>query len=319
MLEKLHALKHLIGNTPLVPLKHDKVNLFTKLEYQNLSGSVKIRPAYYILESAIRSGKLRADSSVIESSSGNFAIALGTLCKQLGITFIPVIDPNINSIYENVLRSLTSCIEKVNERDETKGFLLTRLRRVRELMKEIPNAFWTDQYGNPDAVASHYYGLGDEIARSFDELDYIFIGAGSCGTLAGVSKRLKERFPEITVVAVDTVGSVIFGDKPRKRFIPGIGSSIVPPNLKIAKIDKVMHISELDAINGCHQILEKHALFTGGSSGSVYTAIKNYFQNQSISKKPNVLFICADNGIPYVNTIYNHEWVSTFRKECITV
>ncbi|WP_038910878.1 2,3-diaminopropionate biosynthesis protein SbnA [Dickeya dadantii] len=317
MLEKLHALKHLIGNTPLVPLKHDKINLFTKLEYQNLSGSVKIRPAFYILDAAISRGNIRPNSSIIESSSGNFAIALGTLCKQLGITFIPVIDPNINSIYENVLFSLTNRVEKVKERDETKGFLLTRLRRVRELMEGTTNAFWTDQYGNPDAVDGHYYGLGDEIARSFDELDYIFIGAGSCGTLAGVSKRLKEKFPDITVVAVDTVGSVIFGDEPRKRFIPGIGSSIVPPNLKKAKVDKVMHVSELDAINGCHQILEKHALFTGGSSGSVYMAIQTYFQDKKFSKKPNVIFICADNGIPYVNTIYNKEWVNMFSEECI--
>ncbi|QWU15599.1 cysteine synthase A [Paenibacillus sophorae] len=315
MLKKLHSLKHLIGNTQLVSLEHDQVNLFTKLEYQNLSGSVKVRPAFYILESAIKRGEIHEQSTVIESSSGNFAIALSTLCKRLGITFIPVIDPNINSIYENVLLSLTDHVEKVIERDETNGFLLTRLQRVQDLLETTPDAFWTNQYGNPDAVAGHYYGLGDEIARSFDELDYVFLGVSSCGTIAGVSKRLKEKFPNIKIVAVDTEGSVIFGDKPRKRFIPGIGSSMVPPNLEEAQIDEIMHISELDAIDGCHQILEKQSLFVGGSSGSVYAAIQNYFQNKTFAKKPNVLFICADNGTPYVNTVYNREWVNMLREQ----
>ncbi|WP_151737531.1 2,3-diaminopropionate biosynthesis protein SbnA [Paenibacillus tengchongensis] len=319
MLDKLYSLKHLIGNTPLVSLAHDQVNLFTKLEYQNLSGSVKVRPAFYILESSIKRGEIHEHSTVIESSSGNFAIALGTLCKRLGIKFIPVIDPNINSIYENVLLSLTDRVEKVTERDETNGFLLTRLQRVQEMLKITPEAFWTNQYGNPDAVSGHYYGLGDEIARSFDQLDYVFLGVSSCGTIAGVSRRLKEKYPNIKVVAVDTEGSVIFGDKPRKRFIPGIGASIVPPNLQEAQIDEVMHISETDAIDGCHQMLEQQSLFVGGSTGSVYAAIQNYFKGRTFTKKPSVLFICADNGTPYVNTVYNREWVNMLREQHVLI
>ncbi|HEU4963631.1 MAG TPA: 2,3-diaminopropionate biosynthesis protein SbnA [Bacilli bacterium] len=310
MLEKLHSLEHLIGNTQVVPLEHDQVNLFTKLEYQNLTGSVKVRPAYYILESAIKRGEIDEHSTVIESSSGNFAVALGTLCKRLGLTFIPVIDPNINSIYENVLLSLTDQVEKVYDRDETNGFLLTRLQRVQDLLKTTPGSFWTNQYGNPDAVNGHYYGLGEEIGRDFEELDYVFLGVSSCGTIAGVSKRLKEKFPNIKVVAVDSQGSVIFGDTPRKRFIPGIGSSLVPTNLQEAQIDDVLHVPEVEAIDGCYEMLNKHSLFVGGSSGSVYAAIRRYFQNKTFAKKPNVLFICADNGTPYVNTVYNREWVN---------
>lgn len=314
MLEKLRSLGHMIGNTPLVKLDLDQIELFVKLEYQNLTGSVKVRPAYYILEAAIKRGEITPQTTLIESSSGNFAIALATLCKRIGIQFIPVIDPNINPIYENYLHTLTDHVDKVQERDKTNGFLLSRLNRVNAYLEDIKDSYWTNQYGNPDCVKGHYYGLGSEIADSFDELDYAFIGAGSTGTIAGVSMRLKEKFPAIQIIAVDTEGSVIFGDKPKKRFIPGIGSSIVPPNLSQAQIDEVILVPEWNAIEGCYRLLEEHSLFGGGSTGSVYYAIRNYFKGKSFVKKPKVIFICADNGMAYMDTVYNQNWVNAFRE-----
>ncbi|MGB8956971.1 MAG: pyridoxal-phosphate dependent enzyme, partial [Tumebacillaceae bacterium] len=113
MLKKLQSLSHLIGNTPLLQLEDARLNLYCKMELHNLMGSVKVRPAYYILQEAIKRGEIDEDTTVIESSSGNFAIALATLCKRMGIRFMPIIDPNINPSYERLLRSISSDVIKV--------------------------------------------------------------------------------------------------------------------------------------------------------------------------------------------------------------
>jgi len=313
MLERLQAWREAIGNTPLVELRDDKVRLFAKLESHNYTGSVKIRPAYTILEAAIARGDITETTTVIESSSGNFAIALASLCRRLGIRFIPVIDPNINPLYEKLLRSLSPRVEKVTERDRTSGFLLSRLKRIEQLREEIEGAFWTNQYDNPDSVRSHYEGVGRELAESLPRLDYVFVGTSSCGTLAGVSRRIRESHPDAQIIAVDTEGSAIFGDTPRKRLIPGIGSSIVPANLSQAHVDEAILVPEAATVEGCQQLMRDHALFVGGSSGTVYAAVRRYFADQSPTGdggKPVVAFICADGGMAYMDTIYNPEWTA---------
>jgi len=315
MINKLNEIRRFIGKTPLVQLADDKINLYAKLEFHNLMGSVKVRPAYYIIRQAIERGTINEDTTIVESSSGNFAIALATICKRIGLKFIPVIDPNINPSYENLLSALSYRVEKVEERDETGGYLLTRIKRVNELTESVPNSLWTNQYNNPDNTRAHYHGLGTEIADAFEELDYAFIGVSSGGTISGVSKKLKEKFPNIRIIAVDTKGSVIFGDKPKKRYIPGIGSGMVPPVMREAIIDEVIHVEETDTVAGCYRLFEDHGVFAGGSSGTSYHAIAEYFQGKEFEKKPNVVFLCPDGGIPYVDTVYNPKWVAWLKEQ----
>lgn len=310
MINRLLSLSHLIGNTPLVKLDNEFINLFIKLEYHNLMGSVKMRAAYYILQQAIMRGDISENTIVIESTSGNFGVALAALCKRIGINFIPVIDPNISLIYENLLHAFSYKVIKVAERDETGGFLLTRIQAINELCNSTKDSFWTNQYGNIDFFWAHYYGLGREIAYQFDKLDYAFIGVSSGGTISGVSRRLKERFPKIKIIAVDSEGSVIFGDKPKKRYIPGIGSSMVPDLLKEAMIDEVIHVPEEKTIEGCFQLFENHSIFGGGSTGTSYYAISQYFRNKVLGNPPNVVFLAPDNGMAYVNTVYDKQWVN---------
>jgi cysteine synthase A len=255
---------------------------------------------------------------VIESSSGNFAVALATFTRLIGLRFIPVIDPNISATYESTLRRLCPDVVKVEERDDTGGFLKTRLAMVKHLCATIPNSFWTNQYDNPDAVEAHYELTAGEICAEFDTLDYAFIGVSTAGTIAGVSQRLKKRYPNIRIIGVDTEGSVIFGDRPRKRHIPGIGSSIVPPLLAHAVIDDVVHIPERETAAACRELLDVHGLFAGGSSGTAYAAVKRYAEkisgsaavNGSQAGRPTVLFLCADRGTPYLDTVYNPSWAS---------
>src|SRR5918996_3144498 len=310
LLARLEQLRKTLRPTPHVPLAVPGINLFAKLEYVNPVGRIKDRPALWILKRAAERGEISSDTTVIESSSGNFASALAAYTRLVGLQFIPVIDPNISSTYESFLRRLCPRVVKVEERDDTGGFLKPRLEMVKHLCATIPNAYWTNQYGNPAAMEAHYELTAGEICADFDALDYVFIGVSTAGTIAGVSRRLKERYPDIRVIGVDTEGSVIFGGAPRKRHIPGIGASIVPPLLEHAKIDDVVWIPERETVQACRELLTTHGLFVGGSSGTAFAAVKRYAAKMAGAKRPKVLFLCADRGTPYLDTVFDPAWAT---------
>ena len=313
LLARLVQLRRILRPTPHVPLAVEGMRLFAKLEYVNPVGSIKDRPAYWILRRAAERGEIDDETTVIESSSGNFALALAAYTRLVGLQFIPVIDPNISGAYESSLRRLCSTVEKVEARDDTGGFLKTRLERVKLLCETTPHSFWPNQYGNPDAMEAHYELTGGEICDDFDSLDYVFIGVSTGGTIAGVSRRLKERYPNVQVIAADARGSVIFGDAPRKRHIPGVGSSIVPPLVSQAEIDDVVLISERETVAACRELLTTHGLFVGGSSGTAFAAVKKCAAKMGwgrAKRPPTVLFLCADRGTPYLDTVYDADWAS---------
>src|SRR5918992_1658532 len=299
LVRRMELLRNTLRPTPHVPLAMEGMNLFAKLEYVNPVGSIKDRAAYWILKRAAERGEIGDETTVIESSSGNFAAALAAFTHLVGLRFIPVIDPNISGAYESFLRRMCPTVGKVERRDDTGGFLKTRLQMVKHLCATTPNAYWTNQYGNVDAVEAHYELTAGEICADFESLDAVFIGVSTAGTIAGVSRRLKERYPKIRIIAVDTEGSVIFGGAPRKRHIPGIGSSIVPQLLSHAKIDDVVLIPERETVHACQELLTTHGLFVGGSSGTAFAAVKRYAASMAGSSCPTVLFLCADRGTPY--------------------
>jgi len=312
LLARVEALGAALRPTPVVRLPHPRWNLFAKLEYHSVVGSLKDRPAYYMLRDAIRRGVVRRTTTVIESSSGNTGAALAVFCRILGLTFVPVVDPNIQNHYRRLLESACARVVSVDKRDETGGYLKTRLAKVKELLETIGDAFWTDQYRNPSAMAAHYELTAGEILASFSALDYVFVAVSTAGTIAGVSRRLKAHFPDVKVVAVDAEGSAIFGQRRCRRYIPGIGSSIVPDLLRHALIDDTVHVRELDAIDACHALLREHQILAGGSSGSAYAAIQSYpFPQPS----PTVLFLCADRGTAYMDTVYDARWVAWRREQ----
>src|SRR5207302_10058644 len=145
LVTRLQQLGKTLRPTPHVPLDVEGMNLFAKLEYVNPVGSIKDRPAYWILKRAAERGEICDETTVIESSSGNFAVALAAFTRLLGLRFIPVIDANISATYESSLRRLCPTVVKVEERDDTGGFLNSRLQKVKELCATTPNAYWTNQ------------------------------------------------------------------------------------------------------------------------------------------------------------------------------
>jgi cysteine synthase A len=304
-----------VGNTPMVAIKMDEfdhINVYAKLEFYNPTGSVKDRAASYIIKKLLDNKEIDQETTLIESSSGNFGISLAAYCKKYGLKFIAVIDPCISPINEILIRSLATKVIKVEVPDGSGGYLLNRIKKVKELVSEIDNSYWVNQYGNPYNAEAYYYTLGKEICDKLENIDYVFMGISSGGTITGVSNCVKERVPLAKVIAVDIIGSVIFGHPPKKRYIPGIGSSMVPDIIKDAKIDDVVMIDEVSTIKMCHELLEKHCIFAGGSSGSVMAAIKKYFSGEKMNKKINLVTIFPDRGERYTNTIYNQIWYTDF-------
>lgn len=308
---KITGLQRLLRETPIVRLKEERMQLFAKLEGYGPVGSLKDRPALWILRNAALRDEIDEATTLIESSSGNFASALAFFAHILRLKFVPVIDPNISASHEMFLRRLCSTVVKVSERDGGGGFLGTRLQMVKELRETTQNVFWTNQYGNVDAIDAHYRFTGQEICAQMSELDYVFIGVSTGATIAGVSRRIKEKFRNARVVAVDAEGSTIFGGAPKRRYISGLGATVRSKLLDHALIDDVVIVPEVETVEACRTLLGRHGLLVGGSSGSCYAAVKRLAPSmRSGGKPPAVLFLCADRGTAYADTIFNDAWTT---------
>jgi cysteine synthase A len=288
----------------------NNINVFAKLEAYNPTGSVKDRAAFYILKKCLDNGIIDDRTTILESTSGNFGVALSAYCKYLGIDFIAVVDPHITPMNEMLILSSGARVIKVTKPDKYGGYLLTRIEKIKELKDEIKNSYWVNQYENPLNAEAYYNTLGKEICFQMDEIDYAFLGVSSGGTITGVSRKIKENFAGSKIIAVDVEGSVIFGHPPQKRYIPGIGSSMVPKILEKANIDDVVVVDESSTIKACYELLQKNSLFVGGSSGSVMAGIRSYFSGKEISYPVNVVCVFPDRGERYYDTIYNPAWCS---------
>jgi len=305
----------LVGETPLVRLpaasRRLGVSVSAKLELCNPTGSIKDRPARYIVEQALALGMIEPGSLLVESSSGNFGVALANMCRHHGLRFACVVDPNVTPMHHYMMCRLGAELHMVDTRDESGGYLNTRLERVHELLDEEVGAFWTNQYANEWNTAAHYHGTGPEILRQTEgRIHHLFAAVSSGGTISGCARYLKEKIPDLTVVAVDAEGSAIFGRPPRSRFIPGVGSSMVPKNVDRSLIDVVIHVPEEDTILECHRLLREEGIFAGGSSGTVMAAIRRYFEADGSQQGARVVAIFPDRGERYFQTVYDPVWVA---------
>jgi cysteine synthase A len=195
LLDRLVLAQRILRETLVIRLPHIKLELYAKLEFLNGVGSIKDRAAFWILKRAIERGEVSSNTTVVESSSGNFACALAVFCRILKLKFIAVFDPLLSPFYEAYLRAYCTQVVKVEESDDSGTYLRARLLKVQAFLREISDCYWTNQYENLDGVTAHYELTGAEICRAIPQLDYVFLGVSSAGTVAGVSQRLKEHYP----------------------------------------------------------------------------------------------------------------------------
>ncbi|KOF02308.1 cysteine synthase [Roseivirga seohaensis subsp. aquiponti] len=300
-----------IGDTPIVKLNrlfNSHKNVFAKMEGHNPGGSIKDRTAIQLLEHAFCTGELKEGDHVIESSSGNMAIGLAQACLYYGLSLTVVVDTMANKHTLKILKAYGANIDMVKEPAPLGGFLTARLNRVQALVDKTHNSFWPNQYGNPQNPLAHKQTMKEILDALDGKLDYMFAATSTCGTLMGCANYILDNNLDTKIIAVDAVGSVIFGDTPQERKIPGHGAGRPSTFLCKSIVDDVIHVSDADCVDGCRNLLNKEAILCGGSSGAVVSAVGRYLTQ--IPTEANCAMILCDRGERYLDTIYNDEWVN---------
>jgi 2,3-diaminopropionate biosynthesis protein SbnA len=285
-------------------------DLFLKLEGFNITGSIKVKTALGLIADLERRGLAKPDlTTIVESSSGNLGIALSLVCAVKGYKFICVTDSNATRANIRGMKLHGAKVIVVDVRDPDGGFLKTRFKTIDGILRSDPNAIWVNQYENIANKNVHAEQTANEIAREFEKVDWIFVGAGTTGTLAGVSERLREVFPNIKIVAVEPVGSVTFGGAPGKRNIPGIGTSLRPKLADLVNPDMVVAISEQTTVETCLAFVRNHHMLVGGSTGTVLAAVQQLAAKFKTGE--TIVAISADLGDKYLDTVYDPDWVES--------
>lgn len=302
-----------VGNTPTreisITVGGLEVVVGLKLEGENPFGSIKDRVAVSLLDDLERRGLLKPGGIVVESTSGNLGVGLAHTCPMKKVKFIAVIDPKTTE--ENIVKLVRAGaeIELVRRKDKTGGYLLTRLRRVKELCRKYPAAVWPNQYGNPANPRAHFLTTGPELFWQMrGRLDAVFIPVSTCGTLDGVSRYFRNASPATRIIAVDAFGSVAITGTPGPRKLTGIGSSKRSEFLKEGSFDDIIFVDDADAFAYCNALYDATTIKVGGSSGAALAACVKYLGRSNANIR-RVACLCPDRGDNYESTIYNCRWM----------
>ncbi|MFJ3971999.1 2,3-diaminopropionate biosynthesis protein SbnA [Streptomyces parvus] len=293
--------------------------LYLKCEGFNFAGSVKLRAANEMVESAERAGALRPGMTIVESSSGNLGVALSLVAVSRGYRFVCVTDSRCTQASHRLMQRLGADVRVVSRPHPERGLLGARLDLVRRLCEEHDDYHWLNQYANTGNWTAHYQSTAPQIAKAFPDLDVLFVGAGTTGTLMGCARFFREHNPAVTIVAVDAAGSVNFGGEPAPRLIPGVGTSVRPALLDASLLDDVVIVPERDTVRACRALMREGFLL-GGSTGTVLSgAVRWLRENRPGAGGPTAVAIAPDLGERYLDTVYDDAWVGeAFGPETLT-
>lgn len=290
-----------IGNTPMIKIKYqykEKINfIYAKLEYYNLTGSIKDRVAYYIIKNAKESGKLKENMPIIEATSGNTGIALaalGSYYKHPVYIFMP---DWVSSERTKIIESYNATVTLISRKQ---GGFKRCIQEAQKLAKE-KGGFLANQFSNSDNILAHYETTGQEIINSLTEDVGGFVsGVGTGGTLMGVGKKLKKANRDILITAIEPDKMPIISQNKIlvDHKIEGIGDDFVPDLIDKNMIDKIFLVNDDDAINMSKKLSRNLGLGVGISSGANLLGCVLLQQNM---RKP-VVTIFADDNKKYLST-----------------
>jgi cysteine synthase A len=283
-------------------------SLFLKCEGFNFAGSIKLKAATEMVDAAERSGTLKRGSVLVESSSGNLGVALSMIAASKGYEFLCVTDARCNASTRRLMEALGSRVHTITEPDAATGFLGARLAYVRAMCDSDDRYVWLNQYTNAGNWKAHFRTTAPAIAREFPQLDVLFVGTGTSGTLMGCARFFREWKRPVRIVAVDSVGSVTFGGAAGRRMIPGLGASVRPPMLDEACVDEVVCVEEADTLRACHRLARSGFLF-GGSTGTVVSGATTWLRLYDVHRTLTAVAIAPDLGERYLDTVYRPSWL----------
>ena len=289
----------LIGNTPLVSLeKMTGLPIYAKAEFLNPGGSIKDRVAKNMIEQAEKKGILKPGMTIVEPTSGNTGIGLAFVGVRKGYRVIIVMPENMSEERKKIICALGAELVLTPPEESIGG----SVKKAEELVREIGNCFMPQQFTNPDNPNIHYQTTAVELYDQLDgKVDIFVSGLGSGGTLQGVGKYLKEKNPDLKVVAVEPKNvSALLGHEPGLHSIQGIGDGFIPEVLDTSLIDDIVEVTDEDAIRTARELASVQGLLCGTSSGANVWACKKIADKYGKDKV--IATVLADRVERYFST-----------------
>ena len=287
-----------IGSTPIIKLRHmTDHNVYAKAEFLNPGGSIKDRVAKYMLERAEQKGLLKPGMTIVEPTSGNTGIGIALVGVHKGYRVCIVMPEDMSEERKKIIKALGAELVLTPARDSIPG----SVAKVQELAQD-PNVFVPQQFENPDNPECHYLQTGPEIwKQTGGVVDAFVAGVGSGGTLGGVGKFLKEKKPEVRLVAVEPKNSAaLLGHEPGLHQIQGIGDGFVPPVLDVSLIDQIVTVTDDQAVNTTRQLAREEGLLCGTSSGAnIWSSIQ---VAEQLGEGSTVVTVLPDRAERYFST-----------------
>lgn len=289
----------LIGKTPILKVRNmiseDSADVYVKLEKFNLGGSIKDRAALGMIERAEKDGILKEGSVIVEPTSGNTGIALAMIGRVKGYKVIIVMPETMSKERRDLIKAYGAELVLTEGAKGMRGAIERATQMVNEHGYFMPQQF--ENIANPE---KHYETTAEEIYEDINDLDVFVAGVGTGGTITGIGKKLKEKINGIEIVAVEPSNSqVIAGNKPGAHKIQGIGAGFVPQNYNREYVDKVIAVSDDDAIKTAVDFSKNEGVLVGISSGAaIYAAMEIA---KRIGKGKKVLAIAPDGGEKYIS------------------
>jgi cysteine synthase B len=285
-----------IGNTPLVEIKklnpyYPNVRIFAKIEGHNPGGSIKDRPALFMINEAEKSGKLTKEKTIIEATSGNTGIALAMIAALKGYKIKLFMPECVSLERRKILESYGAELVLTPAKENTDGAII----RAKKLLNDYPDLYYMpDQFSNPANPLSHYKTTGPEILRQTNgEIDYLAVGIGSTGSLMGISKFLKENISNIKIVGLEPV------KQHKIQGLKNLEESIIPQIFDPSIIDIHLYVNDEESFEYSRLLSTKEGLFVGMSSGA---ALSGAIKLAEKIKKGNIVTIFPDRGDRYLST-----------------
>ncbi|PTG62561.1 cysteine synthase A [Staphylococcus chromogenes] len=298
----------IIGQTPVVKLRHqtgeDAADIYVKLEYQNPGGSVKDRIALAMIEQAEKDGKIKPGDTIVEPTSGNTGIGLAFVCAAKGYKAVFTMPETMSQERRNLLKAYGAELVLTPGAEAMKG----AIKKAKEL-KEEHGYFEPQQFENPANPKIHELTTGPELVEQFEgrTIDAFLAGVGTGGTLSGAGKVLKEKYPDIQLVAIEPEASpVLSGGEPGPHKLQGLGAGFVPETLDTEIYDEVITVGNETAMETSRRVAKEEGILGGISSGAaIYAAIQ---KAKELGKGKTVVTVLPSNGERYLSTpLYNFE------------